>query len=121
MPLRAPTTCRRPGCRGLVRGGVCSVCGPVRTIAASDEQRGTAAQRGYDGRWQRVRLMYLRAHPLCAECGRRGQVTVADMVDHVRPIADGGAVLDEANLQSLCHACHARKTAQDLAGRRATG
>ena len=32
-------------------------------------------------------------------------------IDHIRPIADGGAVYDEGNLQVLCIQCHGRKTA----------
>jgi 5-methylcytosine-specific restriction protein A len=34
----------------------------------------------------------------------------ATHVDHIRPIADGGAGLDPTNLQSLCASCHSRKT-----------
>jgi hypothetical protein len=33
--------------------------------------------------------------------------------DHVVPIQRGGALLDESNLQSLCRACHNRKTAME--------
>ncbi len=55
----------------------------------------------------------MAAEPLCRMCGR-----LADLVDHIVPIMDGGAVLDEENLQSLCTACHARKTQADLARRR---
>ena len=36
------------------------------------------------------------------------------------PIRDGGARLDDDNLQSLCRACHDKKSAQDVA-RRAVG
>jgi len=54
-----------------------------------------------------------KARSLCAACGRldrRGQV------DHVVPLADGGANT-QANLQFLCRACHARKTARENAAR----
>jgi len=40
------------------------------------------------------------------------------MVDHIREISDGGAQLDSSNLQSLCSACHAAKTARVSADRR---
>lgn len=121
MPERAPAACRRPGCPGLVRSGVCSVCGPLRTATnrEHDERRGTAQERGYDGLWQRVRAMHLNAHPLCRMCLDHGRVTPATLVDHVVPIVDGGARLDDDNLQSLCVECHARKTAQDLVRRQA--
>lgn len=40
-----------------------------------------------------------------------GVHTPAKHVDHVVPVARGGAELDASNLQSLCHPCHSRKTA----------
>ncbi|MBY0422211.1 MAG: HNH endonuclease [Parvularculaceae bacterium] len=43
----------------------------------------------------------------CARCGSSDRV----VADHVREVKDGGAALDAANLQLLCHACHQSKTA----------
>ena len=40
-------------------------------------------------------------------------LTPAQMVDHIVPINKGGAPLDLNNLQSLCNACHAAKSAKD--------
>lgn len=57
--------------------------------------------------------MKLEQQPMCEECERRGRLTPAQMVDHLVPINKGGAPLDMDNLQSLCNACHARKSAQD--------
>lgn len=116
MPVRAASVCTRPGCRGLVRDGVCSACGPRQRAAQRehDERRGTAAQRGYGARWRRVRAAYLAAHPLCVECERAGRVVPATDVDHIVARRRGGS--DEwSNLQALCHACHSRKTAREQA------
>lgn len=55
----------------------------------------------------------MAAEPLCRMCGK-----LADLVDHITPILDGGAVLDDNNLQSLCKACHTTKTQADLERRR---
>ena len=123
MPSKAPSACRRHGCAGLVRDGVCSVCGDLRrqTAAEHDERRGSSRERGYDGRWERVRLMHLASEPLCRMCARRGRFTPAVLVDHITPINDGGKVLDDGNLQSLCRACHDSKTADDVRRRRAAG
>jgi len=82
---------------------------PIRAPRAPDE-RGSAASRGYDARWRRVRLMKLAADPLCEMHRRAGAVVPATLVDHIVPIAEGGARLDMANLQSLCRNCHASKT-----------
>ena len=118
MPTKAPSACRRPGCAGLVRGGVCSVCGDLRrrTAAEHDERRGSSRERGYDARWERLRSMHLAGEPLCRMCGRP-----AVLVDHITPIRDGGAILDDDNLQSLCRACHDAKTAEDVRKRAGRG
>ena len=50
---------------------------------------------------------------MCEECSRLGRLTPAQMVDHIVPINKGGGGLDKSNLQSLCNACHARKSAKD--------
>jgi 5-methylcytosine-specific restriction protein A len=50
--------------------------------------------------------MYLREHPLCEMCERKGWVVPATMVHHVKPIKQGGAVLDMENLMALCRRCH---------------
>ena len=59
--------------------------------------------------WRRLREWYRIHHPLCEECERNGRVVLAQVIDHIVEIADGGSPLDVANLQSLCHACHNRK------------
>ena len=50
----------------------------------------------------------------CARCGSNHRVTG----DHIVEVKDGGAVLDERNVELLCQACHNRKTA-DAKARRA--
>lgn len=81
------------------------------------EEKGSAAQRGYGYRWRNVRAAFLREHPLCAECMRRGRLTPATDVDHIKPHhGDPDLMWDEENLQALCHACHARKTASEDGG-----
>lgn len=46
----------------------------------------------------------------CVDCGRIDQ---ANHADHVVPIANGGERYDLANGQTLCSACHARKTLRE--------
>lgn len=52
----------------------------------------------------------------CQRCGSTHRV----IADHIKERRDGGADLDETNIELLCHACHQRKTAQAQA-RRARG
>ena len=83
------------------------------------------ARRGFDAevgfyqsrQWRSVRAAFLREHPLCGGCAAKGLLVPARVVDHVRPIKDGGARFDTANLQSLCVPCHNSKTARESAAR----
>ncbi|MCE5267221.1 MAG: HNH endonuclease [Planctomycetaceae bacterium] len=108
MPSKPATIC--PRCQGIRRDGVCLKCGAKRG-AEYDRSRANAQQRGYNSVWQRKSKVYLREHPLCAECQRRGRVTVATCVDHIVPHrGDRRLFWDEANWQGLCAPCHSIKT-----------
>lgn len=115
MPDRAPAPC--PDCGVLVHGGGRCERHRKATRRESDARRGSAAERGYDARWRRYRVEYLRLHPLCAECERNGQITAASVVDHIKP-HKGNVVSfwDPANHQPLCKPCHDHKTATDDGG-----
>jgi 5-methylcytosine-specific restriction endonuclease McrA len=52
----------------------------------------------------------------CQSCHRRYRRAQLE-VDHIVEIARGGAPLDPANLQTLCHRCHREKTRAFLRGR----
>ena len=70
-------------------------------------QRQKTAARGYGGRWQRLRLQFLRSHPLCAMCQAEGRTTAATVVDHIRPHrGDPVLMWDTANWQPLCKQHH---------------
>jgi 5-methylcytosine-specific restriction protein A len=111
MPLSAPHPCGAPGCPALVRG---------RARCAEHErkrerERGTSTERGYDARWRRARLAYLRQHPLCVLCAPR--VVPATVVDHRQPHrGDERLFWAEDNWQPLCKSCHDRKTATEDGG-----
>lgn len=83
--------------------------------APAPERRESAAVRGYDRAWARLRKQYLTEHPLCVfqhhpyAQGRCEQVAVE--VDHVTPIGSGGGRLDVTNLRAVCRSCHSRITA----------
>ena len=72
-----------------------------------DAQRPSASQRGDDAAWRKVRNEYLAEHPWCEECGAK-----ATMVDHRKPVRDGGT-RDKANLRALCRPCHNRRHIRD--------
>jgi 5-methylcytosine-specific restriction endonuclease McrA len=68
--------------------------------------------RRFHGRffWDTARSVVLRRDRYtCRTCGVRRRARDLE-VDHIRELADGGAALDYANLQTLCPLCHRAKT-----------
>ena len=63
---------------------------------------------------QERRARWLAAQPLCVRCYAMTppRVTLGTDVDHVMPLAKGGAD-DESNLQTLCAAHHQEKSILD--------
>ena len=59
--------------------------------------------------------MQLLLEPFCRECAKQGLRVWATDVDHIEPHrGDWSKFTDRNNLQSLCHACHSRKTAEEM-------
>lgn len=115
MPTRAPSPCTHPGCAALVHGARCKAHADVhrtRKYKRDRRERGTAHERGYDAKWRRVRRYHLLRNPLCRMCEDEGRTTPAQDVDHIVPFTSksDSRRLDPSNLQSLCKACHNRKT-----------
>jgi 5-methylcytosine-specific restriction protein A len=121
MATAAPRVCSHRGCNRLTDGGPRCELHPheprrerTKQDRAYDERRGSAASRGYDWRWQRLRLGVLSEEPLCRSCRAAGRVTAATEVDHIEPLERAPERrLERSNLQPLCHACHVAKTAED--------
>ena len=65
-------------------------------------------------RYRRWRAQKLAAAPLCVHCAAEGRTVAATELDHVVPLAHGGELMDEANVQALCEAHHLMKTARDF-------
>jgi 5-methylcytosine-specific restriction protein A len=63
--------------------------------------------------WRKVRLLYKKKFPLCANCQRKGIIKEARDIDHIIPLKQNGDKFSYSNLQSLCRSCHNRKSARD--------
>lgn len=50
----------------------------------------------------------------CADCKNVGTINSGLILDHIKPIALGGAEFDKENVQILCFKCDKKKTAKDL-------
>jgi 5-methylcytosine-specific restriction protein A len=101
------------GCPELVEYGYCEKHKREDSAIRYDKERGTAAQRGYNKRWQKARMSFLKRHPLCVECEVRGLLRPAQVVDHIIPHKGNKQLFwDRDNWQALCKACHDEKTAK---------
>ena len=64
--------------------------------------------------WRKARRAFLKANPLCVDCGGVGVVKSANEVDHIeRHLGDRKMFWDRNNWQALCKPCHSRKTARE--------
>ena len=106
MPMKPKKPCKHLGCPGLTGDQYCELHAKLHT-----GDRSSAFERGYSHRWQMARKQFLANHHLCVECESAGIITLATVVDHIRPHR-GDEVLfwDENNWQPLCKKCHDRKT-----------
>lgn len=64
--------------------------------------------RSRGGSWSRKALQHKAINLQCAYCGSIANIET----DHIVPLHKGGTD-DWSNLQSLCHECHARKSAKE--------
>jgi 5-methylcytosine-specific restriction protein A len=114
--------CAEPSCGVLVQSGRCAVHRGI-VKRAYDDRHGSRHARGYGNRWARRAAAFRQRYPLCgmraealapvgSRCHDEQRTTLAVAVDHVVPHrGDMVAFWNERNWQSLCAACHMRKTA----------
>lgn len=114
MPRKPKRPCRYPGCNKLVDGHYCEEHQRKVTADYNRYGRDEITKNFYKTpEWLAVREKQLTDHPYCTECLKKGVYTKATMVDHIKPIKRGGNRLDPNNLQSLCWACHSRKSVEE--------
>lgn len=106
MPKKPKKPCGFPGCPALTDNKYCDEHAKFYV-----NERASAAERGYDGRWRKARARFLKVNPLCVSCQLENKLVKATVVDHVIPHrGDEKLFWDESNWQALCKKCHDRKT-----------
>ena len=112
-PLRP---CAHIGCRVLTREVYCPKHKPKDASRRSAQAADWHKWYGLPIFKDRLRPEQLLREPFCRACAIRGVRTRATDVDHVIPHRGVWALfIDPNNLQSLCHSCHSRKTAAEMA------
>ena len=120
MPTRIKSYCLN-GCKEKSVSGsqLCPKCFDIRQkridkrrneLAAIRRKKfGTSNEQGYDWKWAKVSKLVRRQEPICRHCKDK----LAEMVDHIVPLRQGGERLALDNLQPLCNKCHGIKTEAD--------
>lgn len=105
--MRRP--CIEPGCSQLAKQGEARCPTHLQQQGRAKNERRASRAHPSKGAGALMRRAINRAGiGVCAHC-RGTHSARAIEIDHVLPLEDGG--LDEpANLQPLCHGCHAIKT-----------
>jgi len=102
--------CSNQPCSNFGSGGPCA-----EHARQYEQHRGSARARGYDGTWDRLRLIVLAEEPICGECQAEGFIVPSTEVDHIIPIAQRPELrLVRSNLQGLCKPHHSTKTVAEL-------
>ena len=125
MPYAAPQPCKRFGCPELTQSGFCKKCKKDPRHRAYSPRGTTQRRRRLNeedrkldawyssSRWRSLRNSWISRNPCCALCLRAGVIKSGEVVDHIVERRDDDSKrLDSENLQTLCHKCHNRKSAE---------
>jgi 5-methylcytosine-specific restriction enzyme A len=118
MPIRAPRTCKRPGCWYTATHG--RYCDEHKRYDEQLEQsyRDSNPLRVLyqTAKWKVCRAIVLARDPICVEC-KRAAATQADHKERAQTIARLYGIAEffnPARCQGLCKSCHSRKTALEV-------
>ena len=86
----------------------------ARTLSSlktnKNDYRSSSYKRGYNRRWRRASKIFLKKHPLCEICKKKGIIKSAECVDHIIPHkGDMKLFWDESNWQAACISCNSIK------------
>ena len=102
MPMKSPHACNKSGCKEITNNRFCDAH-QRQYDKQYEDRRGSAAERGYDGNWQKLRDAKLAQDPLCERCMAKKEIKSADLVHHKDRNPQNRSW---ENLESLCNDCH---------------
>ena len=105
MPRKPKKPCAYPGCPCLTENRYCAEHQKQENKRYERYYRKYKPCKRYGHKWEKIRDRYIKAHPLCEMCYKEGHIVFADIVHHIKPIAEGGTS-DESNLMSVCFHHH---------------
>ena len=106
VPFKPKRPCSVPGCPAIAEVGSRCAAHAREYKVKTETPRASSWRLGYDTEWRKLRVAFLRRHPVCEMCGEP-----ATQVDHIVPKSRGGGNEWE-NLQALCRRHHSAKSAR---------
>lgn len=98
--------CPVPGCPNLKARGA-RYCDAHRGRQWKNDTRQNFRERGYGTAWDKLKAMKKAQDPLCEMCLKEGgRVKPVEIVHHIKPVEEGGEMLDMDNLMSVCRQHH---------------
>lgn len=107
LPRKPKHPCHHPGCPLLTESRFCEEHTKLHNQQYEKYDRNPAVRRRYGRAWKRIRDSYVKTHPFCEVCYKKGVLVEVEEVHHIKPLADGGTH-DRENLISLCKSCHSK-------------
>ena len=112
MPERPLRPCKYNRCTALTRNKS-GYCDAHIKESIQPDNRVSSFERGYNARWKKFRIAYLKQHPLCVDCLKQGIYTPSREPHHIQKLRDRPELkYEESNLIALCHDCHSKRTAR---------
>ena len=115
MPRKPMRPCAYNGCPELTYGRYCAKHAETGKEQQREQQRrynryerDPEVVKKYDGRYRKLRELYINKHPLCEECLKHGRTVPAEEVHHIVPVKWGGKHSFD-NFMALCQSCHTKK------------
>lgn len=97
--------CAYFGCPRLSHGRYCDEHTKIMNRNYNRYSRDKKIIKQYGTSWQKIRARYVKKHPFCEECLKKGIIKLVEEVHHILPLARGGTHRED-NLMSLCRSCH---------------
>ena len=97
MPRKPKRPCAYPNCPKLTDDLYCEEHRKITNRQYEKYGRKYKRSERYGSAWQKIRTRYVKLHPFCEMCFEEGHIGHADIVHHIKPLAEGGTN-DESNL-----------------------
>lgn len=89
MPRKPKHPCRYPGCPNLTDERYCEEHKKQASHKYEKYGLDVSVRRQYGPAWKRIRDRYVKMHPFCELCFKRGILVSVDEVHHKKPLAEG--------------------------------